>query len=98
MPTTQFTQQHNPQARSTAAASMLVCATSEKIVSCKSSSFLKLSSYISFLWKTLRANGKNCKNVSFSKCFTIMKMRKESWVELDLPYFHSQTLLYNSGR
>ena len=63
----------------TAATSMLVC-TISNFFSCKSSSFLKLNDCISFLWKTLRANGKNCKNVSFSKSLTTMKMRKESWV------------------
>lgn len=57
------------------------CAQFQIFFSCKSSSFLKLNDCISFLWKTLRANGKNCKNVSFSQSFTTMKMRKESWVQ-----------------
>lgn len=81
MPNTQFTEQHNPQAHRDCCHQHVSVHNFQISLSCKSSSFFKLNDCISFLWKTLRANGKNCKNVSFSKSFTTMKMRKESWVQ-----------------
>lgn len=95
MPNMQF-KKHNPQAHGSCCHHHVSVHNFEKIF--HASSFLKLKNYISFLWKTLKDNGENCKNVSFSNFFAIMTMGKERWVGLHLPYFYSQTLLYNSRR